>query len=76
MVRVFRFILELVLTVIGFSYILIYLNLLVMGYSVKDYMYYIFSKIECIIFFIGYIAILIELYFRRRKHELHIRRSS
>lgn len=50
-----------ILSVIGLSFIVIYLNLLVMGYSFLDYVKYIFCKIECLIFFVGYLIVLIML---------------
>ena len=48
-----------VMSVIGLSYIIIYLNLLVMGFSFFDYLKYIFVKKECLLFFIGYILLII-----------------
>lgn len=47
------------MSVIGLSYILIYLNLLVMGFSFFDYLKYIFTKKECLLFFLGYILIIV-----------------
>lgn len=71
--RVVLFFIGLVMSVIGLSYIIIYLNLLVMDYNFIDYLNYIFTKLECIIFFIGYLLMLLSLYCKRRKkNELHI----
>ena len=51
-----------ILSVIGLSYIIIYLNLLVMGYSLLDYVKYIFSNFYCLLFFIGYFLIIVYLW--------------
>ena len=65
--RFLIFIIGLVLTVVGLSYIIIYLNLLVMGYTFWDYLDYIFGKFECLSFFIGYVLILLSLFVKGRK---------
>lgn len=71
--RVVLFLIGLIMSVIGLSYIIIYLNLLVMDYNFTDYLKYICTKLECIIFFIGYVLMLLSLYCKRRKkNELHI----
>ena len=59
--KIFLYILGIVLSSIGLTYIIIYLNLLVMGFTFIDYLKYVFSKIECILFFIGYIMLIILL---------------
>lgn len=65
--RFLIFIVGLTIAVVGLSYIIIYLNLLVMGYTFWDYLDYIFGKFECLSFFIGYILILLLLFVKRRK---------
>ncbi len=54
-------ILGIILSSLGLSYIIIYLNLLVMGYTFLDYLKYIFLKIECISFIIGYTLLIFLL---------------
>jgi hypothetical protein len=44
---------------IGLSFIIINLNLLSIGYSFIDYIYYIFTHFSCNIFFIGIIILYI-----------------
>jgi hypothetical protein len=46
---------------ISLMYIIIYLNLLKMGYSFIDYIKFIFSRIECLSLIIGIILIKISL---------------
>ena len=53
--RIILFILGLIMSSMGLSYIIMYLNLLVIGYSFIDYLIYIFTKLECIIFFVGFL---------------------
>jgi len=65
--RFLVFIIGLLFAVIGLSYIIIYLNLLVMGYTFWDYLGYIFGKFECLSFFIGYVLILLSLFTKRRR---------
>ncbi len=62
----FLFVLGFFLSSIGLTYILIYLNLLVMGYTFIDYLGYIFTKFETLMFFIGYILIIFSIYERKR----------
>lgn len=60
------YLIGLLLTVIGLFFIIINLNLLVIGYSFLNYVKFIISNIECLIFFIG-IIILIIVYERNKK---------
>lgn len=57
--RYFLFCLGIILSVIGLTYIIIYLNLLVIGFNINDYLKYIFTKFECLLFFIGYILLIV-----------------
>lgn len=66
MKRIILFIIGIFLSSNGLSYMIIYLNLLVMNYSITDYLRYIFTKIECLSFFVGYILILLSIYVKRR----------
>ena len=57
--RYFLFFVGILLSTIGLSYIIIYLNIMLMGFSFFDYIKYIFTRIECLSFFLGYILLLI-----------------
>lgn len=71
--RIILFILGLIMSSMGLSYIIMYLNLLVIGYSFIDYLIYIFTKLECIIFFAGYILLLLSIVIKRRKeNDIHV----
>lgn len=64
--KTFLFITGIIQTGFSLSFILIYMNLLNMGYTFKEYVNFIFSRFECISFFIGVIFIIISL---RRKEK-------
>ena len=55
--RVFFFLLGFGFSVIGFTYIISYLNLLTMGYTFLEYLSFIFKRCECTIAIIGLIMI-------------------
>lgn len=55
--RIFFFLLGFGLSVIGFTYMISYLNLLTMGYTFIDYLLFITKRYECIIAIIGLIMI-------------------
>ncbi len=59
--KVALFLLGFLLALVGNIYIFFYLNLLSFGYSFLDYLYYIFTHIECLLFFIGIILLKIAL---------------
>ena len=53
-------IISLIITTIGLIYIISYLNLLVIGYNILDYVYFMIREFECIMFFIGLIILIIN----------------
>ena len=67
--RVFFFLLGFGLTILGFIYIISYLNLLTLGYNFFDYVNFIIRRIECIYALIGIIIMSITL---GGKNELYI----
>lgn len=71
--RIFLFLLGYALTVIGFVYIISYLNLFTIGYNFFDYVYFIFRRIECLYVALGIILIILSIYIPLGgKYELHI----
>lgn len=71
--RFFFFLLGFGLMVIGSTYIITYLNLLTMGYTLKDYFVFIISRIECIFVFIGFLIISFVIFTsRRQEHDLYL----
>jgi len=67
MKRIILFTIGVFLSANGLTYLIIYLNLLSMNYTIKEYLEYIFTKIECLSFVLGYILILITIFKKRRK---------
>lgn len=57
MYRLFFFLLGFGLMVIGFTYIITYMNLMTMGYSFLDYFKFIISRLECLFSIIGFIIV-------------------
>ena len=51
--------LSLFLMIIGFTFMLIYINLFSFGYSFLDYIFFILSRGEVLVFFIGFILLII-----------------
>lgn len=71
--RVFFFLLGFGLMVIGFTYIITYLNLLTMGYTWQAYFRFVFSRVECFFSIIGFLIItIIILTSGRHNDDLYI----
>ena len=57
MARVFFFLLGFGLMVIGFTYIITYLNLLSFGYTFTEYLLFISKRLECLFALIGFLMV-------------------
>ena len=55
--RVLLFLIGFGLTVIGFTFIITYLNLTTIGYSFFDYLKFIIRRLECVLAVVGIIFI-------------------
>lgn len=64
MYKVFFFFLGFTLILIGFTYIITYLNLLTMGYTFLEYLIFISTKIECLITILGILIITIIVFIK------------
>ena len=60
------------LTVIGLSYIIIYLNLLSLGYNFLEYVNFIIRRIECLNLIFGIILMSISMFIKGGKDELYL----
>lgn len=60
------------LTVIGFSYVIIYLNLMSIGYNFLEYVKFISRRIECLNVIVGIILMSIIIFTKGGKNELYI----
>ena len=72
MVRLTFFLIGFGLMVIGFTYIIAYLNLLTMGYKFKDYMQFISCRYECLFSIIGLIMTSIIIFTKGEHNDLYI----
>ncbi len=59
--RIFFFLLGFGLSVIGFMYIIIYLNLMSIGYNFFEYVKFISSRLECLNAIIGIIIMILVI---------------
>ena len=59
MLMVFFYFLAILFISIGLFYIIINLNLLVIDYNFSQYLIYIFTHVECLLFFLGILLLLI-----------------
>ena len=62
MINYFFIVLGFILSIIGSTYIICYLNLLTIGYKFNDYVNFIVRRCECWYFVIGLIILVISLY--------------
>ena len=71
MLRVISFLFGFGLTIIGIIYIILYLNLLTIGYNFSFYVNFIIRRFECWYSIIGIIIMFISIY-KGGKDELYI----
>ena len=73
MMRIFFFLVGFALMVIGNTFIILYLNLLTLGYNFSFYVNFITRRIECYYAVIGFIIVLLTLIIKGdKKHELYL----
>lgn len=72
-VKIFFFLLGFGLTIVGFMYIIIYLNLMSIGYNFLEYVKFISSRLECLNAIIGIIIMTLTIILSGgKKNELCI----
>lgn len=73
MFRIILFLLGFGFSVIGFMYMILYLNLFALGYSTKEYLDFIFSRYECILGVIGFLVVTFTIFYKGdKKYDLCI----
>lgn len=73
MIRIFFFLTGFSLMVIGFVFIILYLNLLSLGYNFFEFVNFIIRRIECYYTVIGFVLILLTINIKgAKKNELHL----
>jgi len=59
--------------VIGCTYLVTYLNLLSLGYSLKEYFSFIMTRVECLFSIVGFLILTITIFWKGGlKHDLHL----
>lgn len=70
--RIFIFLIGFGLTVIGFVYIISYMNLITLGYTFLEYVQFIMKRLECLYAPIGIMIMIIDTYIPGGKNELYL----
>jgi len=59
--------------VVGCTYLVTYLNLLTLGYTLKEYFDFVIGRIECLFSIIGFIIITITIFEKGGiKNDIHL----
>lgn len=73
LIRIFFFLTGFGLTVVGFVYVIAYLNLLTIGYNFDEYVNFIIRQPECFYTIIGIIIMLVCIFIPGgKKDELYL----
>lgn len=56
-------------SIIGFVYIISYLNLISLGYNFQEYVYFIFRRPECLVAFLGLFMVFIAVFIMGRENN-------
>ena len=72
MIKIFIFLIGFGFSIIGFTYIISYLNLLSLGYNFLEYVKFITSKPICIIGPLGIIIIFFSIFIGGNTNDIHI----
>ncbi len=73
MTRIFFFLLGFGLMIVGFTYIILYMNLMTIGYNFNFYVNFIIRRIECYYSVIGFLIMVLSMVKKERcKYELYL----
>lgn len=70
--RIFFFLIGFGFSTIGFAFMISYLNLIPLGYSLTEYVNYIIKRPECVLGIVGLLITFITIFIPGGKDELHI----
>ncbi len=65
--RIILFFLGAIFMLIGNFYIVVYINLFSFGYTITEYLEYIFTRYECYFTFLGIVLIVLSVYLKGDK---------
>ena len=72
MLKMLFFLIGFGLSIIGFMYIIMYLNYLEIGYTFNEYISFISGRFECILAPIGIIIISIIVFLKGGRNDIHL----
>ena len=73
MTRIFFFLLGFGLMTLGFTYIILYLNLITIGYNFFEYVNFIIRRFECYFCLVGLIIMNLSMYIKGdKKYGLYL----
>lgn len=73
MIRIFFFLFGFGLMTAGFTYLILYLNYMVIGYNFWEYVKFISRRFECYLPCLGLAIMLLSIFIKgERKHGLHL----
>ena len=64
MIKMFSFLIGFGLSIIGFMYIIMYLNYLEVGFTIFEYFKLIFTKVECLLAPVGILIISMVIFIK------------
>lgn len=71
--RIFFFLLGFGLMVVGFTYVITYLNLLALGYTFLEYLSYIITRAECLSVIFGFLLMTGSIFWKgKEKDDLYL----
>jgi len=70
--KIFLFLIGFGLLTVGFSSIILYINLLGFGYTLKEYINYLLKSPEFYYLIFGFILLNISIFIKGEKNEKHI----
>lgn len=73
MIRIFFFLFGFGLMVVGFTYVILYMNLFTIEYNFMEYVNFIFSRVECYFVFIGLVILILSMFIKGDKeYDLYL----
>ncbi len=69
--KLFLLFLGFIFMVVGLSYSILYINLFSFDYSVVEYFSYVFKRWECLLFIVGLLLTIINIF---KKESVHAKR--
>lgn len=73
--RIITFMIGIILNIIGVVSIIIYLNILINGYTFLEYVNFIIRRFECWLLLVGILVIYLSIFIKGEKDEIHLRHN-